>query len=408
MILSSKIPLVFANTNKKDKISLFISEYQSAVKFYVDYLWAECDIQHQNYNIPKYISSEIKPTSDLSARALKCAATQACGCVKSRVKKLAKTQYMIKKKQKENKDISKLQSKYDKLLNLLDKPNTKNILPELNSICCKFENKKTNKFDGLVTLFSLGKKYGKISIPIKKTSHFNDLNTLGKQMTSFLITKDFVHARFNISVQKKTIGNIEGADQGIKICLTLSDTQVTGKDIHGHDLNSIVKKFTRKKKGSKAFAKAQEHRTNYINWSIKQLNLVDIKQINLEKLRNVGKGKRNPRFLQAFAYKEIRTAFIKTCDLAGVQIKETSNAYRSQRCNQCGFVLKSNRRSELFSCKSCGYTINADLNAAMNHRDLLCDLPIRFNCLPNKTTGFFWKSNGLFAVDGSEITVPVA
>ena len=248
MILSSKIPLVFANTNKKDKISLFISEYQSAVKFYVDYLWTKCDILNQNYNIPKYISSEIKPTSDLSARALKCAATQACGITKSRVKKLAKTQYIIKKKQKENKDISKLQSKYDKLLNLLAKPDISKVYPELNSICCKFENKKTPKFDGLITLFSLGKKYGKISIPVKKTKHFNMLNNIGLIKTSFLISHLAINVRFDIKIEQKTIGLVEGADQGIKTCLTLSDTQVTGKDNHGHDLNSIICKLKRKTK----------------------------------------------------------------------------------------------------------------------------------------------------------------
>ena len=408
MILSSKLTIQFANTRKKQLIYDFINEYQQAVEFYVDYLWASCDITNQNYNIPIYISSNIKPVTQLSARALKCAATQACGCVKSRVKKLAKTQYIIKKKQKENKDISKLQSKYDKLLNLLVKPRADKIFPELNSICSKFENKKTPTFDGLVTLFSLGKKYGKISIPVKKTSHFNDLNNVGLIKTSFLLTDSAINVRFDINVEKKTIGSVEGADQGIRTCLTLSDGQITGKDIHGHDLHSILKKLQRKTKGSKSFAKSQAHRSNYINWSIKQLNLKDIKQINLEKLRGVGKGQRTSRFLQAFAYKEIRTSLIKTCSLAGVQLKETSNAYRSQRCNQCGFVHKSSRRGELFKCGSCGHTANADLNAAMNHKVQLCDLPSRFRYLPNKTSGFFWTQSGLFGLDGSEITVLVA
>ena len=69
---------------------------------------------------------------------------------------------------------------------------------------------------------------------------------------------------------------------------------------------------------------------------------------------------------------------------------------------------KSSRRGELFKCKSCKHTSNSDLNAAMNHREYLCDLPSRFRCLPNKTTGFYWKSDGLFDVDGSEFTVSVA
>ncbi len=408
MILSSGISLKFANTNKKNLLNEFISEYQQAVEFYIDYLWTKCEIDKQNFNVPKYISSDVKPITNLSARALKCAATQSCGIVKSRVKKLSKYQYVIKKQQKNGKDISNLQSKYDKLLNKLKKPNTRHTYPELNSICCSYTEKKTKEFDALIVLFSLGKKYGKISIPIKHTKHFNFLSMKGRKKTSFLITNSNAHVRFDIEIEEKKSGNIEGADQGITTCLTLSDGQVTKKDIHGHDLKSILKKISKKKKGSKAFCKAQEHRTNYINWSVKQLNFDNIRQLNLEKLRHVGKGRTKSRLLQAFSYKEIRTAIAKTCSLAGVQLKETSNAYRSQRCNNCGFVHKSSRRGELFKCKPCGYTNNADLNAAMNHRDILCDLPSRFRHLSNKTTGFFWKPNGLFDVNGSVITVPVA
>lgn len=41
--------------------------------------------------------------------------------------------------------------------------------------------------------------------------------------------------------------------------------------------------------------------------------------------------------------------------------------YTSQRCSRCGHVHIANRTSqECFACKSCGYEVNADLNAARN------------------------------------------
>lgn len=41
--------------------------------------------------------------------------------------------------------------------------------------------------------------------------------------------------------------------------------------------------------------------------------------------------------------------------------------YTSQTCSKCGHVAKSNRKSQsVFKCKSCGYELNADLNAAVN------------------------------------------
>lgn len=409
MILSSKITLKFANTGKKDKLNEFIEEYRKAVAFFVDYIWNNYKIDQQKYKLPLYITTtNLLSDSPLSARAIKCASGQALGCVKSRVRKLQKTQYVIKKHQKQGKDICKLQSKYDYLLLKLKKPNVNNIFPELCALCCEFKKKKTFEFDGVIILHAIGKKYGKINIPIKFTRHSSQLASLGRQMTSFLITEKDIHFRYDIKVEQKESGKTEGADQGINTCITLSDGQITLKDIHGHDLSSICKKISRKKKGSKAFAKAQAHRTNYINWSIKQLNLSDIKQINLEKLKQVGKGKRTSRLLQSFTYKEIKTQMNKVCFLAGVQIKEQSNAYRSQRCNSCGFVHKLNRHSKSFTCRKCGFALDADLNAAMNHRDKLYDLPFKFNRLPNRSSGFYWKSSGIFAADGSEITVPVA
>lgn len=44
--------------------------------------------------------------------------------------------------------------------------------------------------------------------------------------------------------------------------------------------------------------------------------------------------------------------------------------YTSQRCNACGLIEKSNRRKNKYVCKSCGTVEHADVNAAMNIRDL--------------------------------------
>lgn len=391
------------------KIALFIHDYRQATEFYVDYLWINCEIDKQKYSVPKFITSEIKPpNTNLSARALKCAATQACGMVSARVTKLRKTQFIVKREQRRGQPKTKLQSKYDRLVTKLQKPKTHMVLPELNSICVNWQTKKTTQFDAVLVLSSLGKAYGKIAIPVKRTRHFNSLSGIGKQKTSFLLNKSHVNVRFDIQVEQKTTGHIEGADQGMRTCVTLSDRQTTKPNAHGYDLGNICKIIARKRKGSRAFARAQAHRTNYINWSIKQLNLVGIKQINLEKLRHMGKGRRVSRYLQSFAHKEIRTAMTNACQLSGVRLVETSNAYRSQRCSHCGFVHKSSRRGELFKCRGCGHTANADLNAAMNHKVQLCDLPTRFRHLPNRSTGFYWNSTGLTAANGLDITVPVA
>ncbi|HUH67573.1 MAG TPA: transposase, partial [Mycobacterium sp.] len=57
-------------------------------------------------------------------------------------------------------------------------------------------------------------------------------------------------------------------------------------------------------------------------------------------------------------------------DLAGVPFVEVPPAYTSQRCHKCGHTCKENRESQaVFRCLSCGWTGNADTNAAVNVRE---------------------------------------
>jgi transposase len=51
-------------------------------------------------------------------------------------------------------------------------------------------------------------------------------------------------------------------------------------------------------------------------------------------------------------------------------VKRIDPRHTSQTCSHCGHQARNNRRSQsLFLCRSCGYQLNADLNAAYNIRD---------------------------------------
>ncbi len=53
--------------------------------------------------------------------------------------------------------------------------------------------------------------------------------------------------------------------------------------------------------------------------------------------------------------------------IAGVPVIHIDPRNTSRTCSVCGFVSKSNRKSQsVFSCKSCGITLNADFNGAIN------------------------------------------
>lgn len=54
----------------------------------------------------------------------------------------------------------------------------------------------------------------------------------------------------------------------------------------------------------------------------------------------------------------------------GVVVAYVDPRHTSQRCPICGHISKNNRHKHLFRCKSCGYTANADINAAVNIRQV--------------------------------------
>ncbi len=418
-IKSTNLSINRANFNKLDRLNLFLSDYKDAIEFYVNYLFTNkisykinekiiiFDIKNDQLNCPLFLSTkDIIFESNLSARALKCAITQACSIIRSLLKQRQKYLFVFNKLQSEKKRTRHI----TKLLknNPITKPNLDNVFPELNSICCNYVNSDLKSFDNVIVLSSLGKKYGKIIIPVKHTKHSRKLEKQGELLKSFQISKNVISLRYQLNeIKQKTEGIIVGADQGINTCVTFSDGQITKECNHKHTLKSIINKVKKKKPGSKAFKKAKEHQKNYINWSINQLNLVNIKEIRLEKISNFRHKKNVGRFLNHFGETLIRSKLIDFAQQFGVQILEQNSAYRSQRCNQCGYVNRKNRVGKVFRCKHCSFQADADCNASCNHRDNLPNSDkMRFLLLLDKNKGFFWKEEGFFNLEGQELTVP--
>ena len=61
-----------------------------------------------------------------------------------------------------------------------------------------------------------------------------------------------------------------------------------------------------------------------------------------------------------------------------LSVSITPAAYTSQTCNVCGYIDKDNRPNQhTFRCKNCGYTDNADFNAAKNIRNRIVNPVLR-------------------------------
>ena len=49
-----------------------------------------------------------------------------------------------------------------------------------------------------------------------------------------------------------------------------------------------------------------------------------------------------------------------------VTFRSVPSYYTSQRCSNCGFIERKNRKGEVFKCLKCSHSENADINAAIN------------------------------------------
>ena len=257
----------------------------------------------------------------------------------------------------------------------------------------------------MIVLFILN--YISINVPFNKHKKFLEFENKGKILNSIRLHKNDISLSFELpDVKKRTEGSTVGADQGIITTLTLSDGQITKQNKHGYDLNKILHVLGRKKKGSKNYRQTQDHRKNYINWSINQLNLSAIKTLNLERLYQIRKGKNAGKFLSNFTYTLIKKKLEALSETEGFGIMEIANSFRSQRCSECGWTQKSNRNGKLFICKHCGYATDADLNASLNlEDDSLYAIPKQVRLDKINRTGFFWNSEGLMNLS-REFIVP--
>lgn len=412
MIRSSAHSIKFANNGKLNHYSEFLCEYRRIFKIILDEVWdngyGEFNVKNDKLKFQKYLDyNDFHIDTGLSARALSSLVTQLCGVVKASVRKRDKLLWLKEKLEFEGKSTKNVKENLHKTKAI--KPNVGKINPELSSKNIEIIESK-NSFDYWVKVKSIGKKYGNFYIPVKKTKVSEKWLNKGEMLNSVLLGDKKLNLRYKIELSKKENGIIVGADQGMKDVLTFSDGTVTKKcDNHNHSLESIINKLSKKKKGSKAFKKAQSHRKNFINWSINQLNFDNIKEIKLEKVVNINFGKRTNRKIQAWTNTLIRDKIKSKAHEQDVLVTEQDCTYRSQRCSSCGNVRKANRKSKIYKCKNCNHVIDADLNAAKNHEICLPDLPwdLRSQKL-NLGNGFFWKPNGIFTFDGVELRVPLS
>jgi len=402
--------------SKQVKLNLLFAQYKSYVQTLIDFIWdkghKEFNVKEDELQLPKFLDVSFLsqfPT-ELGGMLRQNAGLKALQMLKSSTEKQRKRLYVLGKlKEKEKpdeKEINRLIKAIKKNKPL--KPNLNNLVIEISRPDVVKDIKPSKHFHEFLKLSFAG-NVGTIKIPYNFHKHSRDLELKGAKRISSAIR---IYEDKTIDLiweleQKETNGTkIVGCDQGKITCASMSDGQFTVMNKHGQDLNTILHKLSKKKKGSINFSKAQEHRKNYVNWSINQLNFDDVKEINFERVKNLRKFKRTNRLMQAWKYTLIKKKLKSVSEEKGFQFNEVHNKFRSQRCYSCGYVNKGNRKKSLFKCKHCSYESDADLNAALNLSLKLEKVPEKvFHQKLNRKSGFFWMMGGVY--DARENIIPL-
>ena len=73
------------------------------------------------------------------------------------------------------------------------------------------------------------------------------------------------------------------------------------------------------------------------------------------------------RFIKNWTYYDLQEKIKMKASEVGIDVVKVNPKYTSQRCSECGCICNRNRPDQkTFRCVSCGYTTNADFNAARN------------------------------------------
>lgn len=333
---STKCSLSNTNTKKLQTLTSILKEYGNVVNHFILMFWGS--------NLPSY-AELLKPVVDtpntwLSARLRKVAAREAIT--------------LIRANREQNGD------------NAILPWHSGHSMHVSSTIASLTPAKETTAFDCWLHLQSIGNK-ASLQLPIKLHKHYHKLASLGKRLESYIITKDYIRLCFEMDTGPKLPKDrCIGIDTGIKSLASLS----TGEQF-GTDIESCIDRIKRCKHGSKGQKRASRSLRQRMDEVAKEVTskaslvvVENLKGITQHTKRRLVKSVRRSigRWNVSYWLKRLQM----TCENRNVSFRTVSPYKTSQTCSSCGHVDRRNRVLEKFLCLKCGYTDNADLNAAKN------------------------------------------
>jgi IS605 OrfB family transposase len=239
---------------------------------------------------------------------------------------------------------------------------------------------KTDK--QIVSIWTVG---GRLKIPYVCGERQKELLKFQQGETDLVLIdgKFYLHTTCNIENPKpEDFTDVIGVDRGIKNIATLS----TGENFASNYLLSVRSRYRNirkklQKKGTvsakrllKKRNKKETRFATHINHVISKAIVAEAKDTkssialeDLQGIRDRTTVRKNQRATHhSWGFRQLAKFIEYKALLAGVPVVYVDPRNSSRECFSCGHIEKANRKSQsIFSCKKCGYTALADLNAAM-------------------------------------------
>jgi len=190
-------------------------------------------------------------------------------------------------------------------------------------------------------------------------------------------------------------GEVVGLDRGVAVAVALSTGELSSparpRPRQAERLVRLQRKLARARLGSNRRAKIRaaiarvtareaDRRRDWVEKTSTDLaarfEVIRVEDLNVRAMTRSAKGTREAPGRNVRAKAGLNRAILaqgwgrlvtRLEQKAPGRVEKVNAAYTSQRCSVCGIVDPNSRQSQArFACTSCGYTGNADVNAARN------------------------------------------
>lgn len=386
MIRTSKHRIVNLNNRKDNTLNHLFIEYKLCLKGYIDLIL--------NGTIPlkKMLSSKDLPEININhSRYKQLIYKHASEIIRSNIKKSNSKRFYRYRKiytyMIDNHPNSTFVKKKYSELNLNDIIRTKYFIkPNVNNITITlderfFDIKNGSHFDNFVKIIlpffnEKGTRALQVKLPLKQHKHSNKLKADGFHLRNGIQLKQINGKSYVNLIWEKNVNTTHSGDKTIGIDIGYKKLIATSEgETFGIEMEKLYESISRKKQGSQNFKNSLTHRDNEINRVINQIDLSGVSTLIIEDLKLVksnSKGKIHKTFnnkLQRWSYRKAIDKLSRLSEQRGIKLVKVSPAYTSQTCSSCGVIDKSNRNGEVYQCSSCGYAVDADINASINIRN---------------------------------------